>query len=146
MLGGGLSGDVRRGDKSLHLLAQQEHRHRQHEDSETLAQGFLRYLFGESGTAKTADDRGGGGRERRDGHCLDLAKASSGEIAFEQTPKAVRREPAIGIKNPQDTHGFGAAFAIGVRGPRSPSYHRLLAASLPIIDKTLALPNPNSNN
>ena len=42
----------------------------------------------------------------------ETTRASSGEIAFEQTPKAVRKEPAIGIKKPQDKHGLGADCAL----------------------------------
>ena len=53
--------------------------------------------------------------------------ASSGEIAFAHTPNALRNEPAIGKKNPHEPHGFGASFAIGAFGPRSPSYQRFAA-------------------
>ena len=60
------------------------------------------------------------------------------------TPKLARKDPAIGRKKPQLWHGFGADWATGALGPRSPSYQRFAAWSRPSIDITRARPKPSS--
>src|SRR5580698_8281685 len=70
----------------------------------------------------------------------ETTRPSSGAYSFAHTPNTRPSGPDSDVRNPQVTHGPGAARASGVPGPCSLEYQRRAVVSRPMADSTRALP------